>query len=29
MTIVRDGQARRVQVESVDRDAMLHKPRLQ
>ncbi|HEY8244570.1 MAG TPA: S1C family serine protease [Casimicrobiaceae bacterium] len=29
LTIVRDGQARRVQVESVDRDAMLHKPRLQ
>jgi len=29
MTVVRDGQARRVQVESGDRDAMLHKPRLQ
>ena len=29
MTIVRDGQARRVEVASVDRDAMLRKPRLQ
>jgi len=29
LTVVRDGQARRVQVDSVDRDAMLRKPRLQ
>ena len=29
MTVVRDGQARRVVVASVDRDAMLRKPRLQ
>ena len=29
MTVVRDGQARRVQVDTVDREAMLVKPRLQ
>jgi len=29
MTVVRDGMARRVQVDTVDRDAMLVKPRLQ
>ena len=29
MTVVRDGQARRVTVDTVDRDAMLVRPRLQ
>ena len=29
MTVVRDGAARRVRVASVDREAILHKPRLQ
>ena len=29
LTVVRDGMARRVQVETVDREAMLVKPRLQ